>query len=145
MATLRRALVPQRLRKVPREAREGGRGHAEGDPLAGGQGGRQGEGRPRRRKAAWNEAGDCRQICRGECRGDLVLYGLPSRALAQDTYKQRSGEDHEGDPTTDARRRQLPRRLFGHDASRGQAAAHIRHEMGHAPVSLLQNGILVIQ
>ena len=123
---------------MPREAREGGRRHAEGDLLAGEQGGRQGKGRPRGRKAAWNEAGDCRQICRG----DIVLHGLSSRALAQDTYKQRSGEDHEEDPPVDA---QLPRRAFGHDARRSQAAAHIRHKMGHAPVSLLQTGILVIQ
>ena len=78
--------------------------------------------------------------------GDSSRTVLSSLATAaQDTYKQRSGEDHEGDPPADARRRQLPRRLFGHDASRGQPAAHIRHEMGHAPVSLLQNGILVIQ
>ena len=33
--------------KCPREARTGGRGHAEGVPLAGGQGCRQGKGRPR--------------------------------------------------------------------------------------------------
>ncbi len=103
MVALHRALVPQRLREMPGEAREGGRRHAEGDPLVGGQGGRQGKGRPRDRKATWNEAGDCRQICRG----DLVVHGLPSPALTQDTYKQRPREDHEGDPPADTRRRQL--------------------------------------
>lgn len=126
---------------MPREARKGGRRHAEGDPLAGGQGSRQGKGRARGRKAAWNEAGDSRQICRGE----LVIHGLPSRTLAQDTHQQRPGENHEGDTPADAYRRQLPGRLFGHDACRGQTAAHIHHKMGNAPVSLLQNGILVIQ
>ncbi len=107
MAALHRALVPQRLWEMPGKAREGCRRHAEGDPLAGGQGGRQGEGRPRDRKATGNEAGDYRQICRGECRGDLVVHGLSSRALAQDRYKQRSGEDHEGDPPAAACRRQF--------------------------------------
>ena len=45
----------------------------------------------------------------------------------------------------DAHRRQFHGRLFAHDARRGQATAYIHNEMGNTPVSLLQNGILVIQ
>jgi hypothetical protein len=66
-------------------------------------------------------------------------------SIGSKTYKQRPEEDHEGDPMADARRRQFHGRLFAHDARRGQAAAHIHHEIEHTAVSLLQNGILVIQ